>query len=256
MLNIKNIEKKIIHNGYCVIEKFLTKKQCEFYINILEKILQDRIKKKHFVGQRNSIVLYNFFIEDRKLYNLIYNKKIDKILKCLIDDDYVLTTATARNQYKSENKKIILKNSDTSGQKWHTDNRYLNGKALSPSLSYIVIFALEDFTKKNGSTMFLKKSHKIKKKIDTNFNKKIGYLSAKQGSLIFMDTNLLHKAGQPSNKSRWSIFNIYSPWFVKPYFQFNKFLKKKKLSKTIKKILHFNSVPPLNYTKGIRTLIK
>ena len=45
MLNIKNIEKKIIHNGYCVIEKFLTKKQCEFYINILEKILQDRIKK-------------------------------------------------------------------------------------------------------------------------------------------------------------------------------------------------------------------
>ena len=255
IMNVKKIEKSIKKKGFCVIENFFSKKKCDYYIKLLKNILVKRIKKNYFVGHRNAIVLFNYFLEHKKLYELIYNVKIDKVLKKLIDEDYVLTTATARNQFKSNIESIKLFEK-TSGQKWHTDNRYLNGRALKPSLSYLVIFALEDLTEKNGSTLFLKNSHKLNYKSKITRNSKIETLTAKKGSLIFMDTNLLHKAGNSTTTSRWSIFNIYSPWFVKPYFQFHKLINKNKVSKKIKKLLHFNSIPPINYTDRRNTLQK
>ncbi len=256
MLNLRKIQNKLNNEGICIVDNFLSEKKCNEYVNLLKKILANRIKKKEYVGQKNSIILYNFFLEDRRLLKLIYNEDIDKVLKKTIDEDYVLTTATARNQYLSNLDNVNLKNSNTSGQKWHTDNRYINNQAIKPSLSYLVIFVLEDFTKDNGSTFYVKRSHKQKKKTKINKNSKINILTAKKGSVIFMDSNLNHKAGIPSKNSRWSIFNIYSPWFVKPYFQFNKLNYKMKLNKKLKKILHFNSTPPLNYNYGIKTLIK
>ncbi len=255
MFNIKKIKKNLNINGFSIEKNFLKSSECKKITDALDKILKKRLKRKQFVGQRNSIVLYNYFLENQKLFRLIYTKQLDKVLSSLIDKDYVLTTATARNQFCSNQENIQLFTKDTSGQKWHTDNRYIDGKAIKPSLSYIVVIVLEDFKKKSGATLFLKKSHKFKRKITSSPKKNIGVLTAKKGSLIFIDSNLYHCAGKPSNESRWSIFNIYSPWFVKPYFQFYKFFNKKKLPSKIKKILHYTSLPPFNYTDRIRTLV-
>ena len=71
-----------------------------------------------------------------------------------------------------------------------------------------------------------------------------------------MDSNLVHRAGVAGNESRWSIFNLYSPWFVKPYYQFNQLVKKKKIPKRTQKLLHFYSTPPENQNIKITTLIK
>ena len=49
-----------------------------------EKILCDRIKKNKYVGSKNTVVLYNYFIENISLVNLIYHKLIDKFLKKLL----------------------------------------------------------------------------------------------------------------------------------------------------------------------------
>ena len=164
MFNVNKIKKNLNKEGYSIEKNFLKSKECDQITNILNKILNKRLKKNQFVGQRNSIVLYNYFLENQKLFKLIYTKELDKVLSSLIDEDYVLMTATARNQYLSNRKNIQLLKKDTSGQKWHTDNRHINGKAINPSLTYIVIIVLEDFKKTSGSTMFLKHSHKYKKK--------------------------------------------------------------------------------------------
>ena len=69
-----------------------------------------------------------------------------------------------------------------------------------------------------------------------------------------MDSNLYHKSGEATNMSRWSVFNLYSPWFVKPYFQFHKFMKNKKITNHEKKLMHFNSIPPYDQNVRINTL--
>ena len=47
--------------------------------------------------------------------------------------------------------------------------------------------------------------------------------------MIIFDSGLWHKGGKSTNKSRWTIFNYYGPWWMKPYFSYDKMLGKKKL---------------------------
>ena len=76
-----------------------------------------------------------------------------------------------------------------------------------------------------------------------------------EGAVCIMDTGMWHKAGNSTLNSRWSIFSIYTGWFVKPYHNFQKFINKRKISKKYKKLLHFYSTPPeINEVRN--TLIK
>ena len=61
----------------------------------------------------------------------------------------------------------------------------------------------------------------------------------KSGTVCIMDTGIYHKAGNPSSKTRWSIFSIYTGWFVKPYFDYKKIFKKFKLKENQKKNFTF-----------------
>ena len=48
-------------------------------------------EKKKYIAD-DTIVLYNYFKEDVRLVSLFNNNFIDKVMKRLIDDDYVLTS--------------------------------------------------------------------------------------------------------------------------------------------------------------------
>ena len=92
----------------------------------------------------------------------------------------------------------------------------------------------------------------------SNEGKAFKQILGEQGTVVIFDTGLWHRAGTPSRKfSRWSIFALYGPWFMKPYYDFpNMFKKNCKLSKNLKKLLHFNSVPPKNELERTNTLQK
>ena len=84
-------------------------------------------------------------------------------------------------------------------------------------------------------------------------------MTAKAGSIIFFDSALWHRVGEPTKLSRWSIFNLYGPWYMKPRFRFADGMNSKiikKFNKFEKKILHFNSTPPVNSDKVFNTLQK
>ena len=127
------------------------------------------------------------------------------------------------------------------GNNWHTDSRYINNKRISNGFSYLVIVALEDFTKDTASTQFIKDSFRNFKKPKRFAQKKYNTLKMKTGSVCIMDTGITHRGGISTKTSRWSIFNIYSPWFVKHYFNYQKLLgnKGKKLNKKEKKNFTF-----------------
>ena len=102
----------------------------------------------------------------------------------------------------------------------------------------------------------LLKIHINLKKIDSHQNFKFKHFSAKKGSIIFIDSNLVHKQLVFLEiKVDGQYLTLYSPWFVKPYYQFDKIINKK-ISLRTRKLLHFNSVPPTSQNIRISTLVK
>ena len=185
---------------------------------------------------------------------------VDKILKITLEDQYLLQSSNAQNRVtnfydirkKKKNYKI--------GSTWHTDSRYLGGKRISKGFSYLLIIALDPFTKVNGATKFIPKSvnfSSIPPRIIKNNSKKykIKNLIMKEGSVCIMDTGIWHKAGESSSLSRWSIFSIYTGWFVKPYFDYKE-LTNQNIKKVYKKLLHGFAEPPKMNGKRNYTVVK
>tara|TARA_Y100000590_G_scaffold461216_1_gene622274 strand:- start:164 stop:937 length:774 start_codon:yes stop_codon:yes gene_type:complete len=231
--------------GYVIFENIFTKKFTSKIKLKLEKILQKRIKNNEMVGHNDNQVMYNYFIEDKSLIDLIHIPKVDKILKKLLEPNYVLQSTNAQNRIKEKiDKKIKLINKYKIGATWHTDSRYLNNRRLSKGFSYLVIIALDPFNKLNGPTKFIEKSMNYRSRPKRRLKLKYKELIMKEGSVCIMDTGIWHKGGASSSFSRWSIFSIYTGWFVKPYYNYQKYIKLNKLSKKYKKLLHYYSTPP------------
>ena len=251
---VSNILNKIKKDGICIINNVFTNKESKEFKNKIEKIYKKRKKNLESVGSSNNQCIYNFFLEDTFLLKLIYIPIVDKIITKLIDKDYVLQSSNAQNtliEKISKNKKHFK-----IGNTWHTDSRYINNKRLEKGFSYLIIIALEDFNKNNSATRYIEGSVNYVNKPKRVANYKYRTISMKTGSICIMDTGIWHKGGQPTSISRWSVFNIYTPWFVKPYFNYKAMLKNKikKISTKHKKILHFFSDPPKSHSERINTL--
>ena len=101
----------------------------------------------------------------------------------------------------------------------------------------------------NGATYYVAGSLNLKNKPKRNLenynfkskNLKVKRLIMKAGTVCVMNTGIWHKAGESSKSSRWSIFSIYTGWFVKPYYDCRKL---KNIKKVFKKLLHQYSTPP------------
>ena len=202
---------------------------------------------------QGSQFIPNAFRHDISLMDLIYNKKLDKIFKTLLDEHYILIDSTAINRKKKIHQKRLKKDTGTS---WHTDAAYLKNKRIKKGIMYLVIYMFEDFTKNTSSTLFIPKSFLKENKPKRYYNYKSRTILGKKGTIAILDAAMWHRSGKSSDNSRWSMFNLYGPWFHKPYYNYYEMLKDKtniNIPKKIKKLLHFNSMPPKN--DDIRTTI-
>jgi hypothetical protein len=247
--------RKLDQNGLLLLEKIISEKKVRLIKKKLEKILDKRIKKNQFVGDERNLILWNYFFDDKSLLELLELPLVDKILKQILDPNYVLQSSVAQSRsiFKKE---LKVKKKAKLGISWHTDSRYLNRKKISKGFSYLVIIALDDFDKNNG-TRYIPKSHNFSKQPKRSFSKlelkklKVKTLKMKAGSVCIMDTGTYHQAGEPTLNSRWSIFSIYTGWFVKPYFDYSKIYKKFKMNENTKRILHYFSRPPeIDHVRG------
>lgn len=256
-MNINKHITEIDKNGFTIVNNIFTKKQCEEYIKKCEKLLHLLLKKKKVnTFSTDAQAIDNPFQYDNFFFQQIYFNKIDKLLRKLLDDNYVLINSNLINRRKFYHPNI--NNTVARTAEWHTDSRYLGGKRLGKGLSFIVYVALEDLSKENGATCYIPKTHlttKIPKRY-ANYKHKI--LNLKKGDMIIFDSGLWHKGGHPTNKSRWTIFNYYGPWWMKPYYLFDQMLGKKKinsLDKNLKKMLHCYSTPPKSSWERISTIV-
>lgn len=255
---------KLKKDGITFIKDVLTHEECTNYVKKSNIILNKLLKKKTISTLNSSAQnIPNPFSYDKDFFKLIYFKKLDKILSYLLDKDYVLTNTSLVNRRIFKHK--LCKGINV-GKTWHVDTHYLGtgeilgrGKKLNKGFSYQIILMLEDFKEGNGSTLYIPGSHLYRKKPKRNGKYKYKAMTGKKGSMVIFDSGLWHRGGKPSNESRWSIFSYYVPWFVKPYYRFEDMIgknKMKKLDKQIRKLLHYNSTPPISAHERANTVTK
>ena len=87
---MNKILNKINKSGLYFFPNLLTASETKKIKYKLNKVYEIRKLKKKFVGGDSNQVLWNYFYEDTSLLKLIELPKIDKILKKLLDQDYVL----------------------------------------------------------------------------------------------------------------------------------------------------------------------
>jgi Phytanoyl-CoA dioxygenase (PhyH) len=251
------IVEAIRNDGLAVIPDVLTLEQCDRYRGLLGKQFEERLQAGSYCGNETNQVLDNYFMTYPELLEMIHQDITDQVMRRLIDDDYVLISPSARNRRILTGMRFGRR---TSGVGWHVDSRFLGGRGIQPSLSYLAILCLDDFEKDNGATHYIPCSHKrYQRPPDRHANLPFESMLMPKGGMAIIDSALWHRVGEPSTKSRWGIFNTYGPWFMKPYHRFNEMFSEaqaKEFPPIIRQLLHYDSIPPKDHDESMITLCR
>jgi len=212
--------------------------------------------KNKIIFTNDSSHFHNFYLYSHKLKKLFFDKIIKELYKKYFKRNYCLRNVVLTNLQKKIKKIIKLDKKTSIGSGWHRDSpqfydMFKKSRCLTAGITYQFIIALDD-TNAENSTKLLVGSHKYqpschrpnkmnKKTIEKKF-KKID-LVLKKGQVAIIDDHLFHKTGKANINNRKIIFINFSPWYVKPYFDYNKTVKESD-SPFIKYIMHNNSIPP------------
>lgn len=258
---LKNLVNEIKKKGYIILPNVISKNKCEKFKKILNKnfeIYKDSycgINKDGLANKQDEKVVFNLHNKNYEFFELFQHKNVLDILDILLkegsyknDEPYYLNNISARCPLKGNKGQLIHLDSNLAGVNY---NIIVN-----------VMWLLDDFDEKNGSTYVVPKSHLVKKYANNNnkIRNKI-LVKAKKGSVIIFNANLWHGGSEKKNqRSRWAILLGYARWFIKPSFDYmqntpiNIF---NKLSSKQKSLLGFDLVPPKDeFTRITRRSVK
>jgi hypothetical protein len=212
------IVSEIKKNGFYKIDNFLNQNICDTIINSIENFSDTN---KSFVSSDNlnsdcRIYGSEYINDEIKNFNKnLFIKKIgEEYLDC--EMECLMTLANCVN---------FKKNNEGSGGGWHRDSIYKQYKS---------ILYLNDVTELNGPFQLIKNSNKFwwnifnisslnKKIFDTRFkNEEINYLIknknnkkitlfGKKGTLILIDTSMIHRGSPLKKNQRYALTNYFYP---------------------------------------------
>ena len=240
--------KKIKKDGYAIIPNLISVSECEKFKYILNKDYE-KYKKKYFSNKNTGLankksekVVFNLHNKNLIWFQLFENKKILNILNIILkegsyknSEPYYLNNISARSPLKGHK-----------GQLMHLDS---NLAGVNYNIIVNVMWLLDDFNEKNGSTFIVPKSHLKKKYANNNkiIKNKI-LIKAKKGSVLIFNANLWHGGSKKQdNNSRWAVLLGYARWFIKPSFDYMKNTPKKifnNLTNKQKSLLGFDLIAP------------
>jgi len=256
MFDVDASVRSLREEGLAVVPGVFSESECRDFVARCEKISDRLIEAGKVDLQLGARTLWNFFRHDPALMPLVHNPYMDKIFRRVLDDDYVLIAANIINRQAPK---------DTKGpvggyaDNWHTDSRYLGGQRLASGFNFGMIIMLEPFTQENGATQYVPRTHHDRSIPERHGNYDHLHIEGDVGTMVIFDSGLWHRGGRSSERSRWGVFSMYGPWFMKPYFRFPEMIGEewgKKLSPELRQLFHFDSTPPLDDDERIMTLAK
>jgi len=211
-------------NGFLILRNFAEKKECEAILDVAKVHLKYKIEPieteidygEKSQEYRTEVTDYNSMQKDsritvrrlRQVYhrdilfkNWMENKKIRPILKQVLQDDVVITTA----HHNSIMTKMPFSSTETS---WHQDRRYWSYEGNN---LVSVWLALDEENSENGVLEFIPKSYKMhfsedqfgeKEYFDTEHPKNKLLIETKtstilhRGDVVLFHCKLLHRANE------------------------------------------------------------
>jgi len=247
-MNKNTIIKNIKENGFYILEKILSESECNHYKKLSEKLykkyspLYPRSEASDKFHEDSVKMVYNLQNKHYDFWHLINNELTMPIIKKLLQEGsyqesepIILQVSAARSPVKKFAK-----------QQLHIDSN-LPGTPFP--LAIQTLWALDDFTEKNGATRIVPGSHKLAQFAENNKtypDEKI--VTMPKGSVLIYNGSLWHGSSEKKDDGdRWAIINTYFRWFARPSFDFNKCTPKKiynKLNHFEKDLLGLRFNPP------------
>jgi len=214
---INNLKETIKNDGFLVFNHFFDAEVCK---NIIKEINQFKENNENLIWKDGNNCEFRIFGAekiDKKVMNFFSNEKlIDIGSECL--GRKISNLMTMANMIKGE------KNNLGSGSGWHRDDINFQFKA---------IMYLSDVTDENGPFQLIKNSNKFfniiedskKLKLDmlnTRIDDKsislldqsrVETITGKAGTLILVDTSLIHRGKPLVNGYRYALTNYYYPYY-------------------------------------------
>ena len=231
--------------GLTVIPNVYGREDCNVYIARCGRLVEG--------SGADTQNIWNFFRRDPELLPLVTNPLMDEILTEVMGEDYTLTAANIINRQKLGSSQANY------AADWHTDSRYVGDERLDKGFCYSVLIMLDDFGADNGATHYIPGTHKRRDKPCRHGEYGHQVLTGEAGTMVIFDSGVWHRGGPSSTKSRWGVFSLYSPWYVKPYWNYPEMMGEewgKQASPLMRRLLHYTSQPPRDETVRINTLVK
>ncbi len=253
------IEKHVLElkeEGITTLPGIYTREQCASYSQRCTSLVDNFLSKGKQFHELCQFIT-NPFRHDPLFFDLLWNEKLDKILSQVLDEDYVLINSNLINRKCRAD--IKPGQSEDIGGDWHTDSRYLGGQRLDKGFGFIVVTMFSDFGAENAGTQFVPRSHLRRDRPERFAKYDYEQICGEAGTVAIYDSGMWHKAGETSTKDRWGMFSLFGPWFMKPYYRFPEMLGEdcgKKLSKPLRRLLHYTSWPPLHEEERTNTLVR
>lgn len=235
-------------DGYCIVSDLidmsfaaLIKKSCEAWV---EKCNQLQVEAglsitgdntaHHAVGNNDGI--------DRLIHSHLMHPYISAFFQ---DQPYILHACNP--VLGAPQKKIYL-------HKIHRDcNTFIDGFRMRLN----VLIPLDDFSRANGATEFMRGSHTLKNKpTDEEFENQKDIFLIKKGDVVFFNSYLWHRAGENiTQNNRVALTMSFGPGFIKPQLDYARMLGEEYgagLSELSRQILGYNARVPISHSEWYR----
>jgi len=215
-----NKYEEFYNNGFQVIENLLTNDEiCLLKIKLNEVY---EIQKNEFGFDNLSLINEQEmvrvpFLYDEYFMNLFLKPEIREIVDSTLGKHAILHL---------QNSIIIPPNQKHHQSFYHRDIIHQDFVSSKP-LGINLYFCLDEYSKENGGTCFIPKSHKLDKFPTIDDFEEISP-TVKAGSVILFDSMIYHKAGTNStNEYRHGINHMFTLPFIKQQINFPHVLKDK-----------------------------
>jgi len=248
----------LLEKGYFLLKNLFTQNDVQRLKSAADEALNN-FKEKEGKINNNSIFINNAFLYNNIFLEVVSNEYICQIVEKSIGERITLTNSSLANV-------TLIEGNDSGGVfggTWHTDSRYVQrGKVrLNHGFSYLVIICIDDFKDQNSSTKFVNGSHLFNEKPERVLNEKlyeIKRIDGKAGDVFILDSGIWHKAGEPTQGSRWGLISYYTPWYFKPYYRFSEMFDKEQIKLFTDRqinLMHLTTTPPISQFERMNTYI-
>ena len=251
--NIDSIVTQFKKRGFFRLEHVISSSEAAIYRNhalefdkvekskIAEGLREDDVDYQtyNFTGSHH----YNTPRQTRVFDPLLGHETVIRVLDAIFDAPCILSQTELRNPAHN-----LL---DSGANAWHRDGRQL----LPADLWVIVFWLLNDVTDTNGPTE-IKPGTQHGTGCDESSQPV--HLTGKAGDIVFMNSNLLHRATlNTDGEPRWIFIPTYVPWFIKPSADFTKMFDRPTFddfSETVRQVFGYTSIVPVDERKRLYTL--